>query len=404
MIKHRDSIIYSLYGIICLAFILSYAITNIASVLLLAMFFIDNKSELVDKFKYIKTNKIIGLYIAFFVIQLVGLIYTSNLNEGLRRITVMLPLLFLPMVVISERKNDSCFARLMSVLQFAIPIIFVVLIFFHVFYDDRVISTFVHFTIEEKLGISQFYLVFILILPLYVSYQKILDKNKVLLSSLTFLTTLGIVFILGNKTIIILLFILVGFYFINNLKNLRKFILSIVALVILGVASFNIPIVKERFVTMFKTMDFDMEVIKTKNSFTVTKNTLEHRILINYLSFNEIIEALPFGVGTGDVEDVLKKQYKEANFKAGMLNNFNSHNQYFYEFFKTGLLGGVTFIVLLFFLIERAYHSNGLALILTIFFALACFIESYLFRQHGVTIFAFVIPLFLNQKLKTNHK
>ncbi|GAB4153915.1 MAG: hypothetical protein Tsb0033_01120 [Winogradskyella sp.] len=403
MIKHRDSIIYSLYGIICLAFILSYAITNIASVLLLAMFFVDKKSGLANKFKSIKRNKIIGLYVAFFVIQLVGLIYTANLDEGLRRVTVLLPLFFLPMVVIAEQKNESYFARLMSVLQFAIPIIFVVLIFIHVFYDDRVISTFVHFTIEEKLGISQFYLVFILILPLYVSYQKILDKNKVLLSSLTFLTTLGTLFILGNKTIIVLLFILVGSYLINNLKNLRKFILSIVALVILGVASFNIPIVKERFVTMFKTMDFDMEVIKTKNSFTVTKNTLEHRILINYLSFNEIIEALPFGVGTGDVEDVLKKQYKEANFKAGILNNFNSHNQYFYEFFKTGLLGGITFIVLLFYLTKRAYHLNNFAFILIIFFALACFIESYLYRQHGVTIFAFIIPLILTHNYNKTH-
>ena len=300
----------------------------------------------------------------------------------------------------AEKKNECYFIKLMNFLQLAIPLIFVILILVHVFYDKRVISTFVHFTIEEKLGVSQFYLVFALAIPLYVSYQKILNKKNVALNGLVFLVTIGVILILGNKMTIILLFILVLFYILKNTISIKKIFFGIVAFAALTLVAYNIPIVKERFTTLFKTTDFDIEVIETKNSFTVTKNTLEHRILINYLSFNEIIEELPFGVGTGDVDDTLKKLYEETKFKAGILNNFNSHNQYFYEFFKTGLLGGIIFIALLFFLIKKAYHSNSLALILTVFFALACFIESYLYRQHGVIIFTFIIPLFLtHQKL-----
>lgn len=398
MIKHRDKIIYSLYAIICIAFVLSYAITNIAVLLLLILFFIDKKTALKSKFTYIKTNKIIGLYVAFIIVQLIGLTYTTNLNEGIRRVTVLLPLLFLPAVVMAEQKNEHYFSKLLSFLQFIIPLIFVFLLVVHVLYDKRVISTFVHFTVEEKLGISQFYLVFILLIPLYTSYQKIASKTNVVLNSLVFLTTLGIVMILGNKMTIILLFIVALFYFLTNYKNKKRMGFGVLAIIILYVVSYNTPIVKQRFITLFKTTDFDIEIIKTKNSFTVTKNTLEHRVLINYLSYDKIIEALPFGIGTGDVEDVLRQAYSSANFKAGLLNNFNNHNQYVYEFFKTGLLGGLIFISLLIVLIKRALYSNQLTFTLIIFFSLACFVESYLYRQHGVIIFAFLIPLFLTHK------
>lgn len=402
IISHREKIIYSLYFIICIAFILSYAITNIASVLLLVMFFIDKKNNLMTKFKAIKSNKIIWLFITFFLVQLIGLSYTTNLNEGLRRITVLIPLLYLPAVVMTESKNKTYFKLFLNGLLLSIPLIFIVLILIHLYYDHRDLSTFVHFTIEEKLGVSQFYLVYIVVLPFYLAYQNIINKSYLVLNVIIFLVTLVVVLILGNKTSIILLAFLILFFLLNNLQNKKRLLLSFISIFILSILAYNIPIVKERFTNVFKTTDFDIEIIKTKNSFTVTKNTLEHRALINYLSFNPIIKALPFGVGTGDVEDILQKKYEEVNFKAGILNKYNNHNQYVYEFFKTGVLGGLVFIFLLFVLNKIAVSTNSLAQILILFFTIGCFVESYLFRQHGIIIFGFLIPLFLTNKL--NHK
>ena len=188
----------------------------------------------------------------------------------------------------------------------------------------------------------------------------------------------------------------------NTLKNKKRLLFGFITITALFITAYNISIVKERFTNVFKTTDFDIEIIKTKNSFTVTKNTLEHRALINYLSFSPIVKALPFGVGTGDVEDMLQKKYKEINFKAGILSKYNNHNQYVYEFFKTGVLGGFVFIFLLFVLNKNAVSTNSLAQILILFFTIGCFVESYLFRQHGIIIFGFLIPLFLTNKL--NHK
>ena len=402
IIKHRDKIVYSLYFIICIAFILSYAITNIASILLLVVFFIDKKTNLLYKLQTIKTNKVIWLYILFVLVQVIGLSYTENLDEGFRRITVLMPLLYLPAVVIAETKSKRYFKLFIDALLLAIPLIFIILILIHLYYDQRTLSTFVHFTIEEKLGVSQFYLVYIVVLPLYLSYQNISNKSYVVLNAIIFLVTIIIVLILGNKTSIILLTLLMLLFLLNNLKNKKRLLFSFITITALFITAYNIPIVKERFANVFKTTDFDIEIIKTKNSFTVTKNTLEHRALINYLSFNPIIKALPFGVGTGDVEDILQKKYEEVNFKAGVLNKYNNHNQYVYEFFKTGVWGGFLFIFLLFLINKKAVSTNSLAQILIFFFTIGCFVESYLFRQHGIIIFGFLIPLFLTNKL--NHK
>ena len=191
IIKHRDKIVYSLYFIICIAFILSYAITNIASILLLVVFFIDKKTNLLYKLQIIKTNKVIWLYILFVLVQVIGLSYTENLDEGFRRITVLMPLLYLPAVVIAETKSKKYFKLFIDALLVAIPLIFIILILIHLFYDQRTLSTFVHFTIEEKLGVSQFYLVYILVLPLYLSYQNISNKSHVVLNAIIFLVNIN---------------------------------------------------------------------------------------------------------------------------------------------------------------------------------------------------------------------
>ncbi|WP_282042233.1 O-antigen ligase family protein [Winogradskyella flava] len=399
MIEHRDKIRYALYGIVCIAFVVSYAITNIAIFLLFALFFIDKKNKIKSKLEFIKNNRLIWLYLCFFCAQLIGLLYSENLNEGYRRVTVLLPISFLPAIIMAEKINAAYFKKLQSFLQIAIPMIFIFLILIHLLYDKRAMSTFVHFTANEKLGVSQFYLVFILLIPFKVSYINLKNNTSKIINGSLLALSLALILVMGNKTTIVLLFIIALGLLVRHIKNIKKAILFIVSMCVLGFTSYNLPIVNERFGILLKTTDFDVKTVITKNNFTITKNTLEHRFLINYLSFGEIIEALPFGVGTGDVQDILDEKYKAINFKAAILGQFNNHNQYFSEFFKTGFLGGILFIILLFGINRKAVLSNGFALPFTALFTISCFMESYLYRQHGVIIFAFLIPLFLNHRI-----
>ena len=397
-IAFRQRLFYFLCGIICVSFILSYAVTNIAVYLLLALFLMDNKASLKAKFRVIKETKIIGLFAVFFLVQLLSLLYSENIEEGLRRVTVMLPMLFLPSIIISETKNDNYFAKLFLLLKYIIPLIFLVLIGVHIFYDNRALSTFVYFSLNEKLGVSQFYLIFLLLIPLFQSYQELVNKKNQGLNGIILLLTVGIIMIMGNKTAMIMLFLLILYLLFLSRKNIKKTLTISVATIILCCLAYQLPIINQRLNTLLKTTDFDLKTIITKNSFTITKNTFEHRILIDYLALKEIKKSLPFGVGVGDRQEALNYQYKKVNFKAGLKANLNNHNQYLSEFLKTGVLGGILFIILVFQINVMAVKSNKLALATSFLFTIACFIESYLYRQHGVIIFTFLIPLFLTHR------
>ena len=170
-------------------------------------------------------------------------------------------------------------------------------------------------------------------------------------------------------------------------------ILAFVTL-LLVVLAYNTTGISQKLDVLTKTTDFDIEIIKTKNKVTFTNNTLEHRILINYLALNEIANSFPLGVGIGDYQDVLNKNYQKIRFKSAMKQGYNNHNQYVSEFLKTGLLGGCIFLILLFYLFKSSNINNEYYLILLLLFSVGCFFESYLDRQHGVFIFSFFIPLF----------
>jgi O-antigen ligase len=335
----------------------------------------------------------------FFVTQLIGLLYTQNINLGLKKITTLLPIFFLPAIISVETLNKNYYDKLLQFLKYTILIIFVLYLCNHFFIERQTFNNFVHFTIHDKLKISQFYLIFILLIPFLESIKQLINKQHILLNSIVLIASILFLSLLGNKTAFLLLGLLALGFIIKNAKTNKKMVLIMLPItLILASLVYQLPIVKNRISVIIKTTSFDLDVIKTKNRFALTKNTLEHRILINHLSIREIKKNLPFGVGTGDFQEVLNNQYKKVGFKFGMEKSLNNHNQYLEEFLKTGVLGGFIFIILISLLWKEGLINNNFGLIFILFFSVGCLAESYLNRQHGVVIFAFFIPFFLNQK------
>lgn len=393
VISYRNHIFFGLILLVFISFTVSYALTNIAVFLCIGFFLLDSKTQLKKKWQHIKTHKLSIIYVAFFLIQVVGCFYSENLKEALRRTEVMLPLLFLPPILFSEKLPVHFYNLMTKLIKVLIPLSYIILLWIHVFIDGKVFNTFVHFTIEEKLGISQFYLAFILMVPILDAIKNIRLKKELWFNLIASVLSLSILVLLGNKTTLLFLGLLAVSEIIILLKtSLKKALIAIGMTVFTIFAISQVPIVKNRFNVIIKTTDFDFNTIKTKNKFTQTKNTLEHRLYIDYISLKLIKQSLPFGLGTGDVQDALDKSYQAYQFKVAHLGNYNPHNQYLNEFLKTGIFGGVLFLVLLYFLIKDYKNTVGHKLIL--FFIIACFIESYLARQHGVVILAFIIPFF----------
>ncbi|TXD83951.1 hypothetical protein ESY86_07885 [Subsaximicrobium wynnwilliamsii] len=324
--------------------------------------------------------------------------YSENLVFGLKRINVFLPVSFLPAVILSEKLNNKMIQSVLNILKYWVIAVFSYYIILHVFIDERVLSTFVPYVMNDRLGISQFYILFIVLIPFLKSINDIFQRKRLILNIACCCFFTFCILLLANKTALVILLAFTIFKTFNALKQYNKITVSLSAVAIITIlvgVIYMTPNLKKRIDVMIKTVDFDIETIITKNSVTFTKNTLEHRLLINYIAISEIKKSFPFGVGIGDTQDVLFSNYKKINFKQGIRNNFNNHNQYIDEFLKSGIFGGFYFLFLMFSLIKLGSVRDQFYSFITIFFAFSCLFESYLFRQHGIIIFSFMIPLFL---------
>lgn len=396
-LKKRQLIYAYLILLVFICFPISHLFLSISTISLSLFFFIDSKESLLSKWREIKKNRVVHLYILLLLCQILGLLYTDNLAHGIKRINTMLPLLLLPAIIFSEKFPVRYFEQMMKYLLIFIFFYFTSLIVNHTYIEGRPMNVFALYALNENLGISQFYMVFILLAPLLLKLNKLLKGENILLNGLTSIALIILIFFMTNKTSILLVIVGIILEFINVYRNksfLFKALSITLILLMISVVTFSFPPISKRIDTILKTTDFDIEIIKTKNKVTVTKNTLEHRLLINYISIKEIFNNPIFGVGTGDYQDVLNKRYKEINFKLGILKNFNNHNQYIEEFLKTGLFGGLVFIILMFKLLNVNFYRYPNYFSLVVMFSLACFLESYLDRQHGVMIFCFFLPVF----------
>ncbi len=404
-IKKREIIYIVLLFLAMTSFCFSYAINSISMFLLIGFFFLDTKKKIREKLLCIRRNKLVALYVLFFLTQIIGLIYTDNLDFGIRKVKLLIPCVFIPSVVLTEKVSEYNYNLLFNALKWTVVLIFIGYLSTHLFLDKRSVETFVHFTVQQKIGISQFYLSFIFLIGLYECSRKIFIKKKnKKINTILFFYFFCLLGLMGNRTILFLTILFLIIYVVCKWKkgNFRTKLGVMTFALLLGLSLCQIDIIGKKIDIFLKTTDFNLETIKTKNRFTITKNTFEHRVLINYLAFQRILNTLPLGVGTGDYKDVIIESYKGIGFKAGIENRYNLHNQYFSEFLKTGLLGGSVFLAIIFCLLKNLNWNQEFYVYLTLTFCMSCFVESYLERQHGVFIFALLLPFFMKYDNNTS--
>lgn len=141
------------------------------------------------------------------------------------------------------------------------------------------------------------------------------------------------------------------------------------------------------------------------NRFTKSSMSLQHhdkdkepdaRLIIWQAAWDGAVENLPWGVGTGDGNDVVMEKYHENGFWQSRNHPYNAHNQFLFALLTNGIPGLI--ILLLFF-----YSPLGMAikyrdiLLLSLFLLMTCncLVECMFDRRAGVDFFAIMIPLML---------
>lgn len=110
-------------------------------------------------------------------------------------------------------------------------------------------------------------------------------------------------------------------------------------------------------------------------------------------------ENMIFGVGTGDIQDAFNQQYEKENSLLTEKFRLRAHNQFITAFVTFGVVGGILFLIFLFYpfmTLNLKNHFLYLAFFSVMFISM--FTEDTLDTQVGITLFVFFNSLLIFNK------
>ncbi|WP_224488214.1 O-antigen ligase family protein [Robertkochia flava] len=218
---------------------------------------------------------------------------------------------------------------------------------------------------------------------------------------------LGVVLLLTSSKAILLVFaVLYPIQLALYIKNAKMRLISIFALLTLGILSvINIPFLQERFVegltlnyTSFQPTHDVGEAFVFGNDDKHNLSDLDLRYIFWRLALFHLNDdgKLLLGYGVGDVQDHLDLYYMYYGLAPGWFEGYNVHNQYLQILASMGILGLLLFCFYLWKSVTVANRNKSflhLAFLGTMLFAF-CF-ESYLSRNKGIVLFVFFNTLLI---------
>ncbi len=318
-----------------------------------------------------------------------GLIYSINLKYGLFDLEVKLSLLLFPLVFFVSKIEmkkvadnilnsfiDGCFvASILSLISAAIQ---------YYLYSD--INSFFYGELALY-GHSSYMAIFLCFSSALIYIKNIKQGNKISFPKKDlFLLALFslIIFFLVSKTGIISI-LLIHFAFIGYLiiKN-KLYLKGTVALVLISTLLFAgykaFPEVNNRFNELFTTVFSESEELNSTSSIRTEIWKTSVKILVQH----------PFGVGTGDVKDVLVEYYMNSGLDYAAEKELNAHNQFLQIALATGILGLLVLLLMIFYPLYYAIKNTHIIYIVFLGLIIINFLtEAMLETLAGVVFFAF---------------
>lgn len=343
------------------------------------------------KFKTLINKKTAILFSSLYLIHLIGLLYTSNINSGFFDIQVKLSLLIFPLVIGSKPFSKKQITILFT--AFIVGLIYACIYLlsrsFSLYFTDNINTFFYqYFSVLIHTSYFSMYLNLAIIWLLYNQYPS--ESHNLLWSkNISYVLILFFSFIIllvssksGLISISLTLLVLIGYLVFRKKMFASAFI---TVLIILG----TFFIIKHQLPDTHQRMEEFFTAVNSENENTTTAST-STRLLIWDVSTQVIKNNFIFGVGTGDVKEALKQEYERKEITNALKHGFNAHNEFYQVFLALGVIG---FIILILSLVYPMYLSYQNKQFLYIFFGVLIIFnflsESMLETQAGVMFFAF---------------
>jgi len=336
------------------------------------------------------------------LLQFIGLFFSGNTKSGLATIESLSPLLILPLIIFSSEKIIDtkfiqyalvCFVTGVIVLNLA-SLTFIS----HDLWDAKNLQSNIiianNSIVQIHPAFVSLYLSFCIffLVDQYFPLEKI-NRSKLgwILFSLVILITY-LVWI-NSRTGILSFCITFLFYSFYRFKSKAR-IISFSALTIFFLIIFSVPFSRERFFNTPK-LALSGEVSVNSGDPNMYPLTVRKQIFdcsIDLLKGPEFF----YGYGTGDFRDEIRDCYQEKGYTYAYQKNLDSHNEYFAQLHRHGIIGLFLFLMLLFIPFRQALkYKSPLLAVFIILFAMTALFENVFSAQKGVTFFALICPLLM---------
>lgn len=341
-------------------------------------------------------NKTAWIFPLIYILSLVALIYTDNIEHGLFKLEVKLSYIIFPIIMLPaiEFNIQKRFEVMLSFVTGNLIAVIICIIFSISNYSELGISSFYYYNLSlfHHTSYAAMYLAFAVSI-LYMCYlrQKVFPIAKWSFFPVFFLFLIFIYF-LSSKSGLLSMVALIILFLGMSVKQSFSWANLVFSLIIIGATIFLV-LQNDRFMSTTK-------VVSTEINPTTTEST-SSRILVWNTSLELIKENVLFGTSPGDADDALIKSYHEKGYIGAEEKRLNTHNQYLQTLLSLGLPGILLLIAA--FLIPLLIHGKS-NLILIIFLGITSFnflFESALETQSGVIFFMFFYTL-LNYTNKYN--
>ncbi len=351
-----------------------------------------------EKLNKIKRNSILLLIPGIYLMHIIGLAWTTNFSYALNDLQIKLPLLLLPIFMISSINIQLI--QLKNILL--VFILSVTVSSFYSFYLYQTLDINFYFNLREISPIiSHIRLSLMCCLAAFACFflinrDKLFSNRNIglVILSIWLLVFIGI---LGARITYVAIPIILTIFLIHYLVKQKKLIISALFGLIMLIAPVS-------FYHFIPSVNFRVnEVVDELNRYKAGANPNGQSILQRFeywkVGAGLVKENYVYGVGTGDVDDAYQQYYETKGTLLIPKFRHRAHNQYLTILITFGIFGGIYFLVA--YLLPAIRSDKLSAFMFVVYFiisSISMLTEDTLETQAGATFFAFYYLLFLKFK------
>jgi O-antigen ligase len=339
------------------------------------------------------------LFIIYYIWQLIGLSYSSDIKLGMSNLFGRLSLLLFPFLLVFPgqmiKKNIKFLLRTFAVSTLLYLFICVCYALFRsltflngdfIFNPHPNDIPWLNYFYSSEFTVNQHptYISMYVLLSSIISFEAWFDNNTGIKNKILWLIS-GVIlavslFFLSSRAGIIAGMILLPLYFVLKFRESAKSKFAWIWIVVILIVLIPVVLTNQRV---------DYLYTKLKNNKTDLARKEDPRLKIWDSSFKIAKENLLFGVGIGDVRTSLAAEYTKIGEESMAKEKFNAHNQFIEVLLENGIIGLIIFISILGFMFWLAHSNKNILYAIFLLMIIMFFMfETMLYRLAGVSFFS----------------